>query len=398
MTMELNNEYLKVAILSDLHCHEFKDVGRESFLFAGLARSPANNHPTAALLETIKNEDLQCDVVAIPGDITNKVDRTGFEYGWNTIKEVSAAIKSNLIIATVGNHDIDSRKAHSSDPFSLAKDMFPDFPCGELAYNQSYWAHGFSIIDRTHDRFIIVNSAKDHHDFESAVKGTFCAASMERLEEALKKLPGNKPSILVLHHHPILHTIANMGNKDILDNGDALLSLVIKYGCKFVIHGHRHVPRLVRHTGGSGERINIFGAGSFSKILNEIGSVARNLFHVVYLDKNSGYECGWINTWEFGLGRGWTRATHHSANLPFHCGISLKEININDVSKRVSEIFSSQNSAYLEAGVFKKSVRELFLLNFHEQTELAEILKIQYGLKVVVEPDGTFEGLGRLRP
>src|SRR6185436_4469349 len=146
---------ISFAVMSDLHCHHSrsfpKDASAKSFevetyLLSDKLRNPSKEHPIESLIEVIKSKELQADFLLCPGDITNKVDIQGFITGWEFINQIAEAfdIKKENLIATLGNHDADSRYKISDDVFEQARGIKRNFPVKDDKLCQSFWADGFT--------------------------------------------------------------------------------------------------------------------------------------------------------------------------------------------------------------------------------------------------------------
>src|SRR5438045_9305798 len=108
-----------IAIASDLHAAEAGS--QESFLIQGASRSPWKQHPIESLRRLIQERAITADYLVCPGDFANKCCLPGFHVGWDAVTEIAGYLGAD-IIGTVGNHDVDSRRAHGGgDVFALAK-------------------------------------------------------------------------------------------------------------------------------------------------------------------------------------------------------------------------------------------------------------------------------------
>jgi 3',5'-cyclic AMP phosphodiesterase CpdA len=308
---------LSLAIMSDLHCCESQDVPRKSFLVAGSKRTPVGQHLVQSLLALVDKHKLIADVVICPGDLAHQVSQKGMVQAWEHLSEVQRKLGSTLLLPTIGNHDVDSRHNLGPDPFDVARTIHPEFPRPISSDNDMFWGRGFyaaAIEDKA--GFIVLNTVIGHHDEPSATRGTFNANAIEALEKHLGAIYGPKQTaranlrIAVMHHHPIVHSTAHFASRDTLEFGDQILDVLGDYGFRFVIHGHRHEPRITRHKSRSVEQL-VFAAGSFSAQLDELASRTKNLFHHVELECNGNTTSfsGRIRTWEFVFGVGWQEAT-----------------------------------------------------------------------------------------
>lgn len=121
-----------IAIASDLHCHSLTSENQASFLVADSLRTPSGKHPVEALAELIDQESLSAELLLCPGDITDKVCIQGLNSGWDFLKEIRDDLRADFLVATLGNHDVDSRSVHSADPFQVCRGFRPrEFPSND---------------------------------------------------------------------------------------------------------------------------------------------------------------------------------------------------------------------------------------------------------------------------
>jgi 3',5'-cyclic AMP phosphodiesterase CpdA len=120
---------LSIAIASDLHCHHKPDgETQESFLLIGSPRVPPGGHPIQSLIELAKKFHLQADVLICPGDVANRAQREGLSTGMDFLLELKRGLNCSSLMCTLGNHDVNSGKKESSDPFELPRMIHPSFP------------------------------------------------------------------------------------------------------------------------------------------------------------------------------------------------------------------------------------------------------------------------------
>ena len=304
----------RIAVMSDLHCRLVSDSD-DSFLTVGALRTPACNHPVQALLQLIESQKLVADALLVPGDLTNKICLEGFSQAWDLVLEVGNALDTDEIIPVLGNHDVDSKKIHNADAVYFARFLRPGFPFNKDGASATFFSDGSAVLNLQKKLdLILVNSVIDHNDEATAKRGDFNAGRIELLKARLKKELKAPMKMCMLHHHPILHTGPYLDSRDVIPNGDALIEALKDAGCRFILHGHRHHPRLVTMDG-----TTIFGAGSFSANLGKYGSSVGNLFHVIELDESQPHR-GRIFTWTFQLTKGWSQAHREFSGFPYSAG------------------------------------------------------------------------------
>lgn len=389
---------VSIAIASDLHCHaETPARPKDSFLIAGARRVPSGKHPVQSLVELIRRQQVTADVLVCPGDLANKVCSSGMMQAWEHLKELERELKARQLLLTIGNHDVDSRKETGPDPFDIPRNLHPDFPVASSTDKDSFWSRGFyfSYDESTQTEFLILNTVIGHSDEATARRGTFNATHISRLQEALESRPPRpiQQKIAVLHHHPVLHSSIDYGSTDVLEFGDQILNLLAAHRFQFILHGHRHDPRITRTSSAGSEQI-IFAAGAFSAYLKELSSITRNLFHILQLSNTSGQIFGKLQTWEFNYGSGWRCATTQSATIPHFSGFSIPRQDLGFLEQVYTQCDQALGHQLREEeiqGNFPQFTRLL-----PEELNAAKSTSLERGYKLVVGPLGTVERIGKI--
>jgi len=211
-----------------------------------------------------------------------------------------------------------------------------------LSASNSYWSNGFAFVKKKDNYiFLIINSVLDHSNIAIAKRGSFNNINLSLLESTLAKhkdLDNCPLRIAVLHHHPILHSIEDMTSEDVLVNGDQLLDLLSRYKFSFVIHGHKHMPRIIRYLNNDNSMF-ILASGSFSVFLKKLGSRTRNLFHILEISNNGNEPIrGQLTNWEFNWGLGWNPTSKKSSGFPRVIKLSqdFSKINYKEIVDRIN--------------------------------------------------------------
>jgi predicted phosphodiesterase len=241
------------------------------------------------------------------------------------MEELSWQLGGVPIVPALGNHDVDSRHKLGADAFKIPRNLSPRFPFSDQATFNKYFLQGFCRLDVTPNlEIIVLNSVVDHLDELTAKKGAFGPPRIAELLEELKSSDKEKVRVALMHHHPLLHSSPVLSDEDVLPSGDQLLSVLDQVGCSFVIHGHKHHPRLTYVSTASG-RLPVLAAGSFSALLKELGSRTRNVFHVVEIEFTGTREVmGCVKTWEWRQGEGWVPSSVQSSDFPHITGFGAK--------------------------------------------------------------------------
>lgn len=300
---------LKIAVISDLHCHPNRtktDGINESYLLTDKLRSPSNDHPVENLINLIKKEKLKVDLTLCPGDFTDKASVQGFISGWDFSLELHNELKSKEIIATLGNHDVDAYNVISNYSLKTAKGIKKGFPVQKSNECDTFWSKGCVFIERKSFRVLVINSSHFHHNRASSHSGKVDDDMLEYVGSYLEDRSDNKIQIALSHHHPIDHSALKLGEEDKIVNSDELLNILGKYKFDLFIHGHKHHPLLRYHQiSNHNYKLPILSSGSFSSHSNLMFTSVRNSFHTIEITKDS-KTSGNVTTYTYFPNSGWT--------------------------------------------------------------------------------------------
>lgn len=369
---------ITIAVVSDLHCHHSRKFRKEdipsrfSYLNTDLVRMPSKDHPVQSLLKLLTTEEhMTADYLLCPGDITNQVDVQGFITGWEFVKEIGEILRveEQHIVATLGNHDVDSRyNICNDDVFKIAQSIGRNFPIADEGLTQEFWSKGYCFIENKDIRILVINSVKFHTNKDSAVKGKMDEKQIEGIETYLENHQDNKVQIAVCHHHPIEHARWNLGTEDTIELGGHLLDKLNYFKFDLLVHGHKHDPWL-RYSQGNNDSLPIFSAGSFSATSNFMFNSAKNTFHIIKLIKEGKNKAlGSIRTWEYLPSNGWRRADSGDQFFPPNTGFGFQG-KLDDLVKKSIEIIDSGNGSFLNWHSFKKQLKDVSYLTPDECVE-----------------------------
>lgn len=379
----------RIAVMSDLHCHPKDDIPRESFLHSNALTKPPSHHPIASLHDLIERENISADLLLAPGDLTNKSSQEGITAAWQFIQNISHSIGSRNLIATVGNHDVDSHHIHGTDPFLLVKGL-EKFPSKSYPHCSDFWGKRYFIFEDGDLRVIVLNSIAQHTNAEDAKRGKIDKIDLDTLEAELKELGPFRFQIACVHHHPIQHEDLDLGSSDLMENGDNLIQILNNYGYKLVIHGHKHHPRLTYAQGGSNSP-TVFAAGSLSAF-NDWGITThtRNLFHLVHLNPDSHLGCtlcGQIQSWEFNYGIGWQQTTEQSTGFPSLAGFGCR-VPLEQLVDRTHAWYMTQVGPYTQWDDALKVIPELQFLIPIDRRNYESMLAMKYDIQILHSNSG----------
>lgn len=304
---------LKIAVISDLNCHPlgFEINGTkidDTYLKTDMLRTPSTNHPVESLLDIVDSNNINCDLTLCPGDFTNKSNVQGLIFGWDSCLEISQAIKSQELIGTVGNHDVDSYLNYSNYSFKNVKGIKKNFPFKDSNGNLNiFWSIGCGFIEKDNVRILVINSCHYHHNKVNSISGEVSDELIEYVKKYYKENNDDKINIVMTHHHPIDHSKNDLGEADKIVNSDELLEVLGDNKVDLLIHGHKHHALLRYHIcSNTNHKIPVFASGSFSATSNYSYSQHRNHFHIIEISKENGQLAkGTIKTYTFLRRQGW---------------------------------------------------------------------------------------------
>jgi predicted phosphodiesterase len=327
----------KIAVVSDLHVFNgsSEDSKSPSTIGTADAQDAPERHPLRGLAHIIERDKLSVDLLICPGDMSDKADPAALIFAWNKLNELKDQLGAKHLLATAGNHDVDSRNQHDDhDPKGNLQSLNPLFPGVDQALCDRFWSRNFVIVELEDVRVVLLNSAAFHgygSDAEPEFRhGRVSSKTISALRAALAG--GEKRiNILICHHHPITHNPVNEEDYSEMMGGDRLIDLLDSgvYGSWLLIHGHKHYPRLAYASGGASSPI-IFSAGSLSAFLyQKIASRARNQFYIIEipigdLDALELDLAGTLTAWDWINMSGWQPAGVGSG-LPHQVGFGWRE-------------------------------------------------------------------------
>lgn len=348
---------LRIAVLSDLHCHHPSAGFAETLLLTDSPRRPAKQHPVSALELLIQSNELKADLVLMPGDLANKADSQGIISGWGFISSIAQLLHAPVVASTLGNHDV-IWKEPCDDSFKLARDLWPQFPTNNQDQYNSFWSEGFYFEEQEFYRVLVINSVKHHTNELSAKRGLITDLQLEAINRYLESAPHKDFQIGLCHHHPIQHEEMALGPTDLMENGSRLVELLSKHAFSILVHGHKHHPRLKTDTSWANP-ITVFASGSFSVGLKlGLGSRIRNVFHLIEMEANQNSVRGKIRTWQFQLERGWTVANASAADFPHLTGFGSL-VSPAELASRIENTFRTEAKDVVNWSVISNAIPEI---------------------------------------
>ncbi|WP_299143278.1 metallophosphoesterase [uncultured Vibrio sp.] len=317
---------MKFVVISDLHTGT-ATIAQD--FCVGDSTSAVKKGYMDDLRKLVEREDLEADYLIVTGDITNRSMYDEFELAAKRIKECAETfnIEESNIFFVPGNHDSNwkdeeaSRKNNEPDSLVIAskykfisshpffKSILKNSREG-CFYNEPYFA--FWSDDKVN--VIGVNSSVfDSYD-KMPHHGSIRREDVQSLKKLLEEQEiehSSKINILLIHHHPIQHPDLPFEDADlsILQNSAQLMELMTEYNFNFVIHGHKHIPRIEQHMDRYQHPVNVICAGSFSAYLDERWfQGVPNSLHIVEIDSichKHNVPQGKVRSWYHYSGHGW---------------------------------------------------------------------------------------------
>ncbi len=372
---------LRLAVVSDVHAGSAEDG--DTYATIQPPKHPKHEDPLTDLAAFVELHSLKVDHVICPGDMANRANDTGKSYAWSKINQIAKIMGATRVIATPGNHDLTTHEP-SPDPAAMLKTLTPSYPTGDRDVDARFWASGFAIEDYADYRLAILNSCIDFpayppagssdevlREYSAALdRGAFPESVQVELEEAIDALDEKKVNILVVHHHPLEHESHHLFKDSYgpMRRGEDLIRVLDNghhSGRWFVIHGHKHVPRLIASVGSSANAPLLLGSASLAgKLWHPVVTVTRNQFHLVEfeLDNARGLAPmrGTIESYMWGFGAGWMTSGRQNSGLPPKCGFG----SVNDHRSLADSVAKYLADRALEFESWTEIVRELPALRF----------------------------------
>jgi hypothetical protein len=348
------------------------------------AETDPGKNPIAGLHKLFLEEEIRAEILLCPGDIGHQAQQIALQHAWSALHNLKKSLAVDHLIATTGNHDLDSRYlTNEYDALEYLKNLSPPFPFPTEEMNDKFWSQHFAILEGDSYRVVVLNSSAYHGaGGKERDHGRIAPLTIAKIKRTLEAVAPKVVNILLCHHHPQQHMEVNLGDYDIMKYGQLLLDLLGsgKLGRWLVVHGHKHHPKLAYASGGGAAPI-VFSAGSLcASLYPELQSVTRNQFHLISRPLNVISESGLVGlvqSWDWASGEGWARAGRQSG-LPSVCGFGYR----GDPLLLANRIASEMSGDVKEWSDIRSKIPEVDFLVPQDFSAMRELLQQIHKLSI----------------
>ena len=353
---------MRIAIISDLHCKHSSSDGptKTTLLYSDDINGSPLTNPIKALKKLVEDEKIKCDLVLCPGDIADRADPQGLSTGWTYLESIQGATGSGLLLATVGNHDVNVKCMDKEDPNGSLKNFDTNYPVPNAdGMRTQYWQDDYCLMKYDRTIILVFNSCHSHRNSSSSRQSHITIDQIAKISAELAKidLSDYDYRIALCHHHPINHGNIDNPDIDLISNGEDLLTMLETFKFQVVIHGHKHEPRLSYRNS-----IAVFCAGSLSSTQNVYDLRIENTFHIMEI--LPGKAMGTIETWVLIPRKGWIQKS--GTFFPCLTGFGTRT-NIDDLAKKCVDWLKQEQTDLALFNTLKLQFPELAYLNPSDQ-------------------------------
>jgi predicted phosphodiesterase len=319
----MNSGAVSIMVISDLHAtSRSPGDGAGSWITTTTTRD-THNHPIVGLTSLVEQQGIKVDLLLCAGDITDKADSAALTQTWADINALAATAGATLI-ATAGNHDLDSQHGTEIDPRGVLFDLHPKFPHDDEQSRADYWSRNYCIVDGPVEddgvrwRVVSLNTSAFHGMTSEQGKeldfGRISHRTVQRLAADLEKRPHTTLQVLLLHHHVVQLPDVDMAESSQIREIEHLLSLMERTGPWLVVHGHKHRPYFMYASGGAGSAAVFSSASMSAYAWGQASSIATNQVHLLTLSDPVSVGApelgiaGAFRSWSWRPGIGWADA------------------------------------------------------------------------------------------
>ncbi|MDO3639751.1 metallophosphoesterase family protein [Mycolicibacterium arseniciresistens] len=392
---------LTAVVVSDLHATSTQPGDSAGSWLTTHTPRNRREHPLVGLREYFEDAKMRADLLLVAGDICDKADGLALEGAWTDLAALADALGARLI-ATAGNHDLDSRhKSGDMDPRGALYDLVPPFPALDPESRDQFWAKNYSIVEGTESsatgndgegasvpwRVVTLNSAAFHGyaggDGPELDHGRISPRTARRLRAELDAGQRAVVNILLVHHHLQQMPYVDTQERSMIQDVELLTQLLEDHSPWIVIHGHKHRAR-VMYAPGEGFSATIFSAGSLSAYpegQNAGAGITNQAYILEFADQQTldAYDLGVAGNFcslQWVPGQGWRKATGISDfSLPGSGGFGWRAPTLAPLARRIARVMKQRALTKLPLGDLMELEPKLSYLSPTGISKLTEELK-----------------------
>lgn len=394
------DEFIRLAVVSDIHASIPTASGAQSYASTAPNTDSIERDAILSLEHLISKSELRADYLICCGDMADRANPTALNYIWGKFNRLAELLVATPI-ATIGNHDIDSRHVESDfDARGILRNLAPSFPLGDVTLNYELWSRNFVVLRQDGLRIIVLNSCAYHGtnpdpNAPEYLHGRISNFTLSDLRHELESdRDATKINILLCHHHPHKHQDIEQIDYSAMVGGEKLIDLLREshLGPWMIVHGHKHHPRLIQGAGGARAPL-VFGAGSLSaKLHADLQGAARNQFYILEFHREVASTldlevAGEIRAWDYRLGQGWVPAKRDSG-LPRRSGFGYGIAQLRREARSIAEEVNRKGGLCLWPDLLKAFPQLRYVLP-SDFDDLAHELKAHHMVTVIFDEYGT---------
>ncbi len=381
----------RVAVLSDIH---FGQMARTNYFAAPGEKIKDYSSGDMSLGDGLINlmNSMKPEYFLVAGDLTSAAEPQEFFFCEKKILEIAAevGVKKENIICCTGNHDVDWKISNLFDvPEGHFENADEVFRCRREKYQEiasnvaqicmdeiKLAGEGpvpFSGIKEANDFVIFVlNTSLKCGPEQNYSHGELTGEQLGWLEEQLKRYStDDRKKLVLMHHHPFNYPFPAISeDTSQIKEGAEFIELAEKNGVDFVIHGHRHHPKIKTVLPEGCAPITYFCAGSLSvNAEHRSNGEIPNTVHFIDIDKEKDYFV--LYNYSYTGTEGWKK-TQNSRVTP-----------LDDIMK-VGKVFSD-DSCRKSLNIYKRKADPLIRLNWQSLDEALQFLSYGEAMRLINE-------------
>jgi len=314
------DDHLRILVLSDLHATTEYSERSDSRLNFDEGVSEYGE----GIINFIKNNEEEIDVLVCAGDIANKASLSNFEKGWEFLNKLKLKVNIPTILCVPGNHDHASRSDSEFSPKHHLQFMHPPFPLDNHVKNTHFWAWNWLDVELETFNAVLINTSAYHGYGDEYTRGRIATEVADQIYERISSSDFKLKhfNLLLCHHHPVkMEHVDISPDVEVIDGAEYLLTKLqeVDKGPWLIIHGHKHFAEITIGSSSNGSPPTILSAGSVSaKIYSSIQDRTSNQMYILDIDlrKTSDLDklVGNFITYEYKMEFGWRLS--EARNLP----------------------------------------------------------------------------------